>query len=133
MKSTDECACGTGEPYGKCCFPLHAGDRQAATAEQLMRSRYSATAVGEYDYVWRTWHPATRPPDLSPRDGITWTGLEVMEAVAGTAEDEIGEVEFCAHFVQAGRTGTLQERSRFVVRARRWFYLDGDVIANSGS
>lgn len=87
-----------------------------------MRSRYSAYAVGDLDYVWRTWHPRTRPDTISP-DGLEWTGLEIVDV----SEDE---VEFRAHYrsVKDRRTGTLHERSRFAVRARRWFYVDGEVF-----
>ena len=48
---TDDCPCGSGEEFALCCGPLHAGQRMAATAEELMRSRYSAYAVGDMDYV----------------------------------------------------------------------------------
>ena len=46
----DPCPCG-GDRYGSCCAPLHRGERQAATAEQLMRSRYSAYALGEVEDI----------------------------------------------------------------------------------
>ena len=61
MRPTALCPCGSDEPFGRCCLPLHLGERQAETAEQLMRARYSAYAVDNLDYVWRTWHPRTRP------------------------------------------------------------------------
>ena len=61
MRPTASCPCGSDEPFGRCCLPLHLGERQAETAEQLMRARYSAYAVDDLDYVWRTWHPRTRP------------------------------------------------------------------------
>lgn len=93
-----------------------------------MRSRYSAIALGEHDYVWRTWHPRTRPAALVPSTGIEWVGLEVLDVVAGAAGDTAGEVEFRASYSEGQRSGTLHERSRFAVRARRWMYLDGDVF-----
>ena len=49
------CPCGTGQSYVDCCGALHSGARTAATAEQLMRSRYSAFAVSDEDYLLRTW------------------------------------------------------------------------------
>ena len=57
------CPCGSGTSYGACCGPLHAG-REAATAEALMRSRYSAFVLLDADYLLRSWHPATRPARL---------------------------------------------------------------------
>lgn len=123
------CPCGSEEPYGRCCLPLHLGERQAETAEQLMRSRYSAYAVGNLDYVWQTWHPRTRPSEPTAEAGLTWTGLEIVDTVEGLSGDESGEVEFRAHYVHNRRSGTLHERSRFAVRARRWFYVDGDLFS----
>jgi len=133
---TDDCPCGSGEEFALCCRPLHAGQRMAATAEELMRSRYSAYAVGDTDYVWRTWHPRTRPEALSP-SGETWTGLEILDTVAGQPGDEAGEVEFRAHYTRNRRSGDgareeqkgfLHERSDFAVRARRWLYVDGELF-----
>jgi SEC-C motif-containing protein len=136
MDPTAMCPCGSGEPFGDCCQPLHLGERQAETAEQLMRSRYSAYAVENLDYVWQTWHPRTRPSELKPEAGLTWTALEIVDTVDGRPGDESGEVEFRAHYLQRRRSrrsapdvagGTLHERSHFVVRARRWFYVDGEL------
>lgn len=89
-----------------------------------MRSRYSAYAVGDLDYLWRTWHPRTRPAALTPV-ALHWTGLQILDTVDGRPEDHSGEVEFQAHYRDGRRAGTLHERSRFEVRARRWFYVDG--------
>jgi SEC-C motif-containing protein len=87
-----------------------------------MRSRYAAYAMGETDYVVRTWHPRTRP-DLATfelGDGPTWTGLEIH----GYGEDW---VEFTAHWRGPEGDGSMHERSRFEQRAGRWLYVDGDV------
>jgi len=45
----------------------------------------------------------------------------------GSERDEDGEVAFTARWCTAeGGRGVLVERSRFVRRAGRWLYLDGD-------
>jgi hypothetical protein len=44
----------TGLSYGECCGRLHDGTATAASAEQLMRSRYSAFAVGDAAYLLAT-------------------------------------------------------------------------------
>ena len=93
-----------------------------------MRSRYSAYCVGDFEYVWKTWHPRTRAEQPVSGDGPTWMGLQIVDVVAGQPGDEHGEVEFRAYYREGRRTGTLHERSRFAVRARRWFYLDGEVF-----
>jgi SEC-C motif-containing protein len=103
---------------------LHDGASQAASAEQLMRSRYSAFATGDADYLFRTWHPRTRPADVTVDPRMTWTGLEVIDTTAGGPDDDCGEVEFTARFESAGHRDSLHERSQFERRAGRWFYLD---------
>ncbi len=120
------CPCGSGEAFGRCCLAVHRGEGQATTAEQLMRARYSAYAVGDLDYVWRSWHPRTRPAALTLEGRLTWTGLQILDTVDGGPADQTGEVEFRAHYRDGARTGTLHERSRFAVRARRWLYVDGE-------
>jgi len=119
------CPCGTGLPYDECCGPLHAGTVTAATAEQLMRSRYSAFALGDAGYLLATWHPSTRPRTLDLDRDIRWTGLDVVAATGGTLLGSEGTVEFRAHYLVRGRAGAQHEDSRFVRHGGRWRYLDG--------
>jgi SEC-C motif domain protein len=114
------CPCGSGAPYDGCCGRLHRGAAQAETAEELMRSRYAAYAVGATDYLFRTWHPRTRPADLTPDPALTWTGLTIV----GSGADW---VEFVAAYSRGGVAGELREHSRFERRAGRWVYVDGDT------
>jgi SEC-C motif domain protein len=100
--------------------------RDAVTAEELMRSRYAAYAKAVSDYLFRTWHPRTRPPQVTIDPEVSWRGLDIHDVVAGSADDERGEVEFTAHYARAGRPGALRERSRFERRAGRWLYVDGE-------
>ena len=88
-----------------------------------MRSRYSAFACGDADYLFRTWHPRTRPAEVAIDPSITWTDLKVSDIVGGGPDDDSGEVEFTARYESAGRAGGLHERSHFERRAGRWFYL----------
>ncbi|MDQ1539005.1 MAG: motif domain protein [Actinomycetota bacterium] len=118
------CPCGSSASYPTCCEPLHDGE-PAATAEGLMRSRYCAFATGRLDYVFRTWHPRTRPADLAPVPDVTWLGLEVLRTIDGGVCDDTGVVEFRARFESAGQKQTMHEISRFERRAGRWMYVDG--------
>jgi SEC-C motif-containing protein len=121
----DSCPCGSAVGYHLCCEPLHHGERQAETAEELMRSRYSAFARGDADYLFRTWHPRTRPADTAVDADVVWISLEVTDTAAGGVDDDRGEVEFTARFVSEGRMDAMHERSRFERRRGRWVYVDG--------
>ena len=119
------CPCGTGLPLAECCGPLHEGTATAGTAEQLMRSRYSAFAVGDTGYLLTTWHPTTRPRTLHLDDGLRWTGLDVLATAGGSLLAAEGTVEFRAHYVRGRAAGAQHEVSRFVREDGRWHYLDG--------
>jgi len=126
LAAAQKCPCGSGATYGRCCGPLHDGE-PATTAEALMRARYSAFATGSLNYVFRTWHPRTRPIDISPTPDVTWVGLEVLRTVDGGVSDDTGTVEFRARFHRADRKHVMHETSRFERRAGRWVYVDGDI------
>lgn len=111
--------------YGSCCAPLHRGERPAPTAEALMRSRYSAFAVGAGEYLLRTWHPSTRPDRMDLDDGLVWTRLDVVSTLRGGPFDAEGIVHFVANHRGAGGRGRQEEISRFRREGGRWYYVDG--------
>lgn len=117
------CPCGGGA-YAQCCGRFHAG-ALPDTAEQLMRSRYSAYVLALTDYVHQTWHPDTRPDraELEADGAAKWLGLDVKRHVL--LGDE-ATVEFVARYKVGGRAHRLHETSRFVREAGRWFYLSGN-------
>ncbi|WP_040338782.1 YchJ family protein [Candidatus Blastococcus massiliensis] len=118
------CPCGTGLPYAECCGRLHEGAAAAATAEQLMRSRYSAFAVGDPAYLLATWHSTTRPRDLDLDPATRWTGLDVLATTGGGLLAAEGRVRFRASYLRDGADGTQEELSRFVREDGAWRYLD---------
>ena len=117
MQFSQGCPCDSGSTYDACCGPLHRGVTLAAGPEQLMRARYSAYALAEFDFVFRTWHPRTRPDDVSTSPALSWTGLEVVACTDDT-------VEFRAHFHTPAGDDVLQELSRFEQRGGRWVYVE---------
>jgi len=122
------CPCGSSR-YIDCCKPLHDGEA-AATAEALMRSRYSAYVLGLEDYLLATWHSSTRPQALglaARSPAPTWLGLSVKEH---RPEGDRATVEFVARSRVGGGSAQRQhELSRFVREDGRWFYVDGDIRA----
>jgi SEC-C motif domain protein len=123
------CPCGTGLPLAECCGRLHDGTATAATAEQLMRSRYSAFVLGDPAYLLATWHPSTRPRRLDLDGDVRWTGLEVLATTGGSLLAAEGTVEFRAHYVVGGREGAQHENSRFSRDGGQWRYVDGVSLA----
>jgi SEC-C motif-containing protein len=119
------CPCLSGLTYDACCEPLHAGTSSAQTAEQLMRSRYSAFAVGDADYLTATWHPSTRPTSLELDAHRRWYRLDVLRSERGGPFDTEGVVEFRAYHRSPEGKGSQHEVSRFVRENGRWLYVDG--------
>jgi SEC-C motif domain protein len=122
------CPCGSGLPYDECCGRLHDGTATAATAEQLMRSRYSAFAVGDAGYLLATWHSSTRPRSLDLDRGVRWTGLVVLATTGGSPLAAEGTVEFRAHYRAGGQAAAQHENSRFMREDGQWRYLDGVAL-----
>ncbi|EDM83982.1 YchJ family protein [Limnobacter sp. MED105] len=123
------CPCGKGD-YQVCCQPFHFHPESVPTAEALMRSRYSAYALGLSDYVLLTWHASTRPKQLDLSDELAqgkWLGLSVK---GHWPQGDKAEVEFVARYKPShGPASRLHERSRFVQENGQWFYVDGDLFS----
>ncbi len=126
------CPCGSGDTYAACCWRFHSGDAAPATAQLLMRSRYSAFAVGDADYLRDSWHRSTRPAEIALDAAVTWTWLEIVDTVRGGLFDYDGVVEFRAHYRSPQGRRIRHERSRFTRDAGRWVYVDGDTYPASG-
>jgi SEC-C motif-containing protein len=123
---TGLCPCGSTREIKKCCLPLIQGDEIALTVEQLMRSRYTAYALREPEYIVNTWHVDTRPNDLVLEKSTIWSGLKILKASNRTANT--AWVEFIAYFENNRVPGQMHERSRFLYLTDRWFYIDGEQI-----
>ena len=130
------CPCG-GPSFEACCGPFIEGKALPETAEQLMRSRYSAYTLRNEPYLLSTWHESTRPtePIINQDEKLQWLGLEVKSALRlrqRKAEAQPNEdfVEFVARLRVNGRGQRLHELSRFLREpgegGLRWFYVDGE-------
>ncbi|WP_431277678.1 YchJ family protein [Leifsonia poae] len=117
------CPCSSGETYDACCGPLHRGEAQAPTAERLMRSRFSAFALGDPGYLLRSWHPSTRPTALDLDERMRWYRLDILDTERGGPFDRDGTVHFRAYY-KGDTAGVQEEDSRFVREGGAWFYVD---------
>jgi len=125
-----DCPCCSGREYADCCEPLITGAAAAETAEQLLRSRYSAHAVGAVDYIIATNHASTR--DTIDRDATekwaaqsTWTGLDIRRVEGGAANDSEGQIEFVASYRDGhDRPQKHHELALFEKDGESWFFKD---------
>ena len=139
----EACPCGGGA-YSSCCGPLIAGERLAATAEQLMRSRYSAFALVARDpqaieHLLRT-HPEPAHPPAARRQALRagggtlqWISLAVLDCQDGGPLDQHGTVTFEARWRDPNRRdGVLRECSRFGRgETGEWLYLEALSLADA--
>ena len=128
----NNCPCGSRKKYQYCCGKYLSGNKYPETAEQLMRSRYTAFNEENIDYLITTLHPAKR--NQSDRKELaktikntTWLGLTVVNTSQGKKHDKIGYVEFMAAF-KITEPQQLHERSKFIKVDGKWFYVDGDIL-----
>ena len=126
--NTISCPCESNLNYEQCCAPFLQGIQHPKTAEQLMRSRYTAYVYNNIDYLLLSWHDSTRPKTIDLQPEIKWLGLKIISTDAGQEQDSNGTVEFVARNKLAGRAFRLHEKSQFIRENDRWFYLDGEYI-----
>ncbi|MGD9969780.1 MAG: YchJ family protein [Sulfuricurvum sp.] len=122
------CPCHSGKKYKLCCQPYHKGI-VPATALLLMRSRYSAYALGLADYIVRTTHPNN--PDFTIhtagwKEGILsfcrstpFTGLTIIAF-------QDGENEAFVTFEARLGEHVMKEKSRFLKESGKWLYESGE-------
>lgn len=134
MKSSDvrkdgPCPCTSGKPRAECCGPLLDSNAPAATAEALMRSRYSAFVECNTDYIRDTL--AEEAKAEHDEAGIRqwaeqsdWLGLKVVGTELGGENDDHGVVEFIARYRAEGRVVAHQERAQFAKENGRWVFVD---------
>lgn len=131
MTLLKNCPCGRGL-YVECCQPLHLEQQYAQNAEQLMRSRYSAFALQQVDYILST--TATGQQAYLDRAAIAdwsksnqWLKLEVLQHQPKLDKTH-ALVEFKAHYCDQNQDGKQQhihhEISHFVLYQQRWYFLD---------
>lgn len=121
------CPCGLGE-YATCCQPLHLGQQKAATAEQLMRSRYSAFAHHDMDYIEKT--TALGQQQALDMHAIAawskanqWLQLEIVQSNEKLDKNH-ALVEFKAHYHDGKQCEIHHELSHFVKFEGAWYFLD---------
>lgn len=126
------CPCGSGKAFEKCCGPILADPAHAQTAEALMRSRYTAHVMGNFDHIAQTHAPEIRDTynvsaAQAQGDQTEWVGFDVNETVGGGADDTQGTVTFSARYNDNGELHVHRERAEFRRDDGVWYYVDGKI------
>jgi len=126
------CPCGSGLKYKNCCRRYHQG-ALAPDALSLMKSRYSAYATGNADYIIKTTHPDNsdcseekqgwRASILAFCKETAFEGLKIIDY-----NKECKNKEAFVTFEAYLSSGILKEKSRFLKTEERWLYVDGVVV-----
>jgi len=122
------CPCCSQKSYAACCQPYHLKDTYAQTAEALMRSRYSAFAIPNGEYLLQTTLPAKRKyhtkEELQDWGTInTWLKLEIIDVPS------VNQVEFKAFYIDENGVSQIHhERSVFQKMNDQWFYVSGEFL-----
>jgi SEC-C motif-containing protein len=129
----DFCPCGSSKPYVDCCLPVMKGNKRAATAEELMRSRYTAYVKMELAWLRESLHPDHRADydEAGSRawaERAQWQGLEILRTDKGGPADEEGTVEFVATFTETGVKQEHREVSSFRKTGGTWYFKDGKTL-----
>ena len=122
------CPCCSGKSYEDCCKPFHIGEKNAPTAETLMRSRFSAFAIPNGEYLMKTTFPSKRKfhnkKDLQEWGEINeWTKLEIINT------PNLNQVEFKAHYKDENEKFQIHhELSDFQKIDDFWYYVSGKFL-----
>jgi len=128
-----KCSCNSGKAYDECCGPLIEGKRDAATPEELMRSRYTAYTLVNLDYIEKTMRGTVlklfnKQAALDWSKKAEWLGLIVINVSQLSPDNKTGFVEFCAKYRVDGKQQFLCELSKFQKEDDCWFYVDGKQL-----
>ncbi len=128
------CPCKSKKKYFDCCQKYHAG-KTAKDAETLMRSRFSAYALGLIDYIINTSHPKNpcfqrsikelKKEILNFSKKISFENLEITEFLEDKNQ---AFVTFIATLKSKGQNVSFTEISHFEKEKGKWLYKDGQMF-----
>jgi SEC-C motif-containing protein len=147
---TQPCFCGSNVDFSSCCQPFINEEQQVQTAEQLMRSRFSAYAIGNAQYIYDTYAKSSQTSQ-SVNDiedwskSCIWVALTIYPTIDEVTNSTEAFVEFSAFYITQNTLCELREKSRFILEdatteqldsalnapLKQWRYIDGDIIAHN--
>ncbi len=127
----NKCPCGLKNDFQECCGRFINNIDIPQTAEQLMRSRYSAYSMANVDYIEQTM----RGRALEGFDKVNakqwaltvdWQNLNVIQSHPDKNNTNIAYVEFIASYLHNQQLEKIHELSCFEKINDRWYYVDGE-------
>lgn len=149
----ETCPCGSGMTYSSCCSKVHKNVQsfRGATAEQIVRARYSAYSRKLPEFLMMSTHPnnVAFNPDLrawkesikvNMYDKFDMNNCVILEEKYGDgneeesnseSEVETATVKFIAEMVlkKTGEKTSFMETSKFekAKNSGSWLYLSGEI------
>ena len=159
VKTSSNCPCGRDLAYVECCGRLHQAMRvlypsctmdiakvddentlhkkvlQAAIPEDIMRSRYSAYVLNNFDYVLQSYAKDIRATlnttELAKHASDTkWRALEVIKSTGSSKQIE--QVTFKVYYQIKADYYLMHERSNFINEDGVYLYQSGDMLDGTG-
>ena len=127
MTSIEKCPCGSDKDFQSCCSRIHSDLKNALSAEELMRARYSAFVKQNIEFLYNTFHPSIRRFQNKRDIEIwakqnKWMQLEIIKSTPFT-------VEFKAHYLDAQLQLEIHhEKSTFKQLNNCFYYVDGELV-----
>jgi len=129
------CPCKSNKLYNYCCAKYHLGKDFPKNAYDLMRSRYSAYALGLVDYIIKTSHPKNVcfNQDLKSlkeeiKNFCKTTIFENLEILDFVEEKNQAFVTFIAYLKTKDKNITFTEISHFEKLKGKWLYKEGQIF-----
>ncbi|BFM11001.1 YchJ family protein [Simiduia litorea] len=123
-----DCPCCSGHRYPACCRPIHDG-AAAASPDALMRSRFSAHALGLLDYILLSWAESARAgvDQLALKGWLEQANFGQLQVLSSRTAGASGEVEFIAWYRQGEQLHALHDLSHFIQENGHWRYLNSSA------
>ncbi len=126
ISKNSKCPCGSGKKYKECCFKFHKGSNPK-NALELMKSRFSAYAVGEANYIIKTTHKNSPHFEENKKEWIKsikefskseFKKLEIINFIDGEKEAFVKFRAYIDDYV-------MEEKSRFI-KKDKWYYVEAE-------
>jgi SEC-C motif-containing protein len=145
--SLESCPCGSSIPYSKCCGTIHRDPAiyATATAEQVVRARYSAFSKRVIDFIISSTHPGHESYDENIQrwrqslekdcyDNYILDKCDILEThIADIDNETVAVVRFVALMTQRNNNERMafEETSTFKRQQSTgpWQYVEGVVVA----